>query len=79
MIYGTKRFIRAHQDVTQRYYNYSYDRYVRDAICSSCGTVIGEQECFPDFWEEFRFENEKDKYTHCPYCGHEFKKEKPNG
>ena len=74
MIYGSERFIRAHQDIGNRYYNHSYDRYVRDALCSGCGKVIGEQDKYPDFGTDFRFDNEKDNYTHCPYCGHKFKK-----
>lgn len=72
MIYGSKRFIEAHQNRGNPYYNYSYDRYVRDALCSRCGKIIGEQEMFPAFKGDFRFGNEKDNYTHCPYCGHEF-------
>ena len=70
MIYGSERFIKAHQGIGNRYYNHSYDRYVRDALCSGCGKVIGEQVKYPDFWKDFHFDNEKDNYTHCPYCGH---------
>jgi DNA-directed RNA polymerase subunit RPC12/RpoP len=73
MFYSSKTFIRAHQDITKPYYNHSYDRYVRDAICSSCGKVIGGQVKYTDWKGDFRFDDEKDKYTHCPYCGHKFK------
>ena len=73
MIYGNKRLIYAHQDVSRPYYNHSYDRDVRDALCSECGKVIGEQVKYPDFEKDFSFGDEKDKYTHCPYCGHKFK------
>ena len=74
MIYGSEKFIKAHQDVRNSYYNHSYDRCVRDALCSECGKVIGEQNKYPDFAEEFFFGNEKDNYTHCPFCGHKFKR-----
>lgn len=74
MFYGNKRIIYAHQDRNIPYYNHSYDRDVRDAFCSECKKVIGEQVRYPDFSMEFRFENEKDKYLHCPYCGHKFYK-----
>ena len=72
MFYGKKRLIRAHQNRNTSYYNHSYDREVRDAICSGCGEIIGEQVNYIDFKKGFQFESEKDKYTHCPYCGHEF-------
>jgi hypothetical protein len=75
LLYSSEKFIRAHQDVSKRYYNYSYDRYVRDAICNKCGAVIGEQERFPDFdnHNHFRFaEDEKNKFKFCPYCGEKF-------
>lgn len=75
MVYSSKEFIRAHQDVTKRRYNHSYDRYVREAICSSCGKVIGEQDGYVDWYNgEFRFQDERDNYKFCPYCGHEFRK-----
>lgn len=74
MVYGSESFIKAHQDVRCSYYNHSYDRYVRSALCSGCGKVIGAQVKYPDLEHDFRFGNEKDNYTHCPYCGHEFKK-----
>ena len=49
-----------------------YDGYERDAICSSCGTVIGEQTKYSD-WNNFSFnEREKNDYVYCPYCGHKF-------
>ena len=72
MFYGSEKFIKAHQDVRNSYYNHSYDRKIRDAICSSCGKIIGEQDNYIDFKLGFRFGNEKDDYTHCPYCGHKF-------
>lgn len=72
MVYGNKRLIYAHQNIMIPYYNHSYDRDVRDALCSRCGKVIGEQVRYPDFEKDFRFGDEKDKYTHCPYCGHKF-------
>ena len=74
MLYGNKRFIKAHQDISIPYYNHSYDRYVRDVFCSKCGKEMGEQVVYPDVTKEFRFQNEKDNYVYCPYCGHEFKK-----
>ena len=74
MFYSKPRFIKAHQDVTKQYYNHSYDREVRDVICSNCGNVIGEQVKYV-IWEEFGFvDAEKDNYICCPYCGHKFKK-----
>ena len=72
MIYGTERFIKAHMDRTIPYYNYSYDRYVRDAICFECGRILGEQIKY-EGCESFRFGDEKDSYRNCPYCGHKFK------
>ena len=76
MYYGSERFIKAHQDISNPYYNYSYDRYVRDAFCGACGKLIGEQEGYPDFdnFTRFYFFNEKDNYMHCPYCGNRFEK-----
>lgn len=74
MFYGNKRFIRAHQDRQNPYYNHSYDREVRDALCSGCGKIIGEQVRYPIFHQDFHFEDEKDDYIYCPYCGHKFKK-----
>lgn len=73
MIYSNKRLIYAHQDKKIPYYNHSYDRDVRDALCSACGKAIGEQVRYTDFEQDFHFGDEKDKYTHCPYCGHKFK------
>lgn len=72
MFFSNKRLIYAHQDRNRPYYNHSYDRDVRDALCSECGKVIGEQVRYPHFKESFHFEDEKAKYTHCPYCGHKF-------
>ena len=72
LFYSSERFIRAHQDTSHSYYNYSYDRYVRDAICSKCGKVIGEQvkysgeKIFSFLTYEYR------KYNYCPYCGEPF-------
>lgn len=74
MFYGSVRFIKAHQDTRISYYNHSYDRYVRDALCSECGKIIGEQAKYPDFHKEFYFNDEKNDYEYCPYCGHKFKK-----
>lgn len=74
MFYGNKRFIRAHQDRQIPYYNHSYDREVRDALCYGCGKIIGEQVKYPIFHQDFHFEDEKDDYIYCPYCGHKFKK-----
>ena len=75
MFYSNPYFIKAHQNRSIRYYNNGYDREVRDAICSNCGAVIGEQQKY-EIENQFHFiENEKENYTHCPYCGHEFKTE----
>ena len=74
MFYGSERFIKAHQDRINPYYNHSYDRYVRDAICGACGKLIGEQSKYPDFDKRFHFRNEKDNYMYCPYCGHKFER-----
>ena len=53
----------------------SYDRKEREASCSKCKKVIGEQVRYLGFDEEkFHFGNEKENYTRCPYCGHKFKK-----
>ena len=74
MIYSPPTFIKAHQDMSRHYYNHSYDRYVRHAMCSKCGTPIGEQVRYPDFEKEFKFEEtEKNSYKYCPYCGNKFK------
>lgn len=76
MIFSPEIFIRAHQDISNRYYNYSYNRYVKKAACSRCEEELGELERFPDFLNEFVFvEKEKRRYRFCPYCGHKFKKE----
>ena len=75
MIYSNERFIKAHQDRQSPYYNHSYDRKVRDALCSKCGKIIGEQYNYVDFDKKFEFHEqpEKNDYMHCPYCGHKFK------
>lgn len=67
MFYSSERF---YKDVRNH-----YDRYERDAICSSCGTIIGEQVKY-DMWADsgFIFNDEKDSYSYCPYCGHKFNK-----
>lgn len=70
LIYPSETFIRAHSDKHNPYYNHSYDRYVRDAICSSCHKTIGEQVKYPHFDKEFQFPTtEKNSYKFCPYCG----------
>lgn len=72
LFYSRERFIKAHQDVTNPYYNHSYGRYVRDAICSNCGKVIGEQVKY-DIEKTFSFaERDFRDYKHCPYCGEAF-------
>lgn len=74
LVYSKEKSIKAHEDINRPYYNHSYDRYVRDAICGNCGKVIGEQVKYPDFHKEFRFdeEYEKEEYKFCPYCGEAF-------
>lgn len=70
LIYPSETFIRAHADRSNLYYDHSYDRYVRDAVCSACHRTIGEQVKYPDFEKEFIFESvEKNYYKFCPYCG----------
>lgn len=70
LIYPKETLIKAHADRRISYYNHSYDRYVRDAMCSSCYKIIGEQVKYPDFDKEFKFEpTEKNHYKFCPYCG----------
>jgi DNA-directed RNA polymerase subunit RPC12/RpoP len=72
MYYGRERFIRAHQDIKDPYYNHSYARHVRDVLCGACGKIIGEQVKY-EIEKQFHFENkEKDDYRFCPYCGHRF-------
>ena len=73
MFYSSERFIKAHQN-RDPYYNHSYDRYVRDAICGACGKLIGEQNKYPSFDKKFYFGDEKDEYMFCPYCGNKFKR-----
>lgn len=47
-------------------------KYVRYAYCGECGSIIGEQEKFPNFSETFEFvRQDKKNYTYCPYCGEE--------
>ena len=74
MVYGSEKFICAHEDRSNSYYNHYYDRYVREAICSGCGKVIGEQTRYPGFDKKFSFDGEKRNYLYCPYCGHKFEK-----
>lgn len=74
MIYTKPIHINAHQDRNRYYYNHSYDRETRLAICCSCGEVIGEQNKYI-FDDIFYFcEKEKEKYRFCPYCGERFDK-----
>ena len=75
MYYVEKEFIKAHQNVNIPYYNHSYDREVRDVFCKKCKARIGEQAKY-EIQDEYYFHSEKDHYTHCPYCGHKFKKGK---
>ena len=73
MFYSRVKTIKAHQDRSVPYYNHSYDREVRDALCSNCGVVIGEQVKYPDFDKDFHFDSkEKDSFSFCPHCGHKF-------
>lgn len=72
MVYGSEKFIRAHEDRSNSYYNHYYDRYVRDAICSGCGKLIGEQVKYSG--TEFYFDDLRRDYLYCPYCGHKFEK-----
>lgn len=75
MFYSKPTFIKAHQDIHRPKYNHSYDRYSREVECSKCGKTIGEQDHYTDWTEGvWRFQNEKDNYKFCPYCGHEFTK-----
>lgn len=70
LIYSDKHFIKAHQDIRNPYYNHSYDRYVRDAMCSKCGHKIGEQVTYSKGEEGFAFvEKAAQHYSYCPYCG----------
>jgi len=75
MFYTNILFIKAHEDLGNPYRNHSYDREVRHAYCKKCHTRIGEQVKY-EIQTEFSFGCEKDNYTHCPYCGHKFKKGK---
>lgn len=67
MIYGS-------EIVTHRYYDGSYYKDVREALCSECGELIGEQVRYTHIDADFRFRDEKELYKYCPYCGHKFKK-----
>jgi DNA-directed RNA polymerase subunit RPC12/RpoP len=79
MICSPEIFIRAHQDVNRRYYNHSYDRYVKKVGCVGCGKELGEVERYPTWDRKFSFsESEKNNYEFCPYCGHKFNKEELN-
>jgi DNA-directed RNA polymerase subunit RPC12/RpoP len=70
VVYSKEQFIQAHENISIPYYNHSYDRYVRDAICGSCGHTLGEQNKYPDLFKEFRYDdNSKNEWKHCPYCG----------
>ena len=48
----------------------------RDAICSKCGYVIGQQTNTLPYNPEFKFKDEKDNYTYCPCCNHKLNAEK---
>ena len=70
LIHSTEKLIPAHMNRNIPYYNHSYDRFVRDTMCSACGMNIGEQLRYPDFKEQFHYESsEKNIYKFCPYCG----------
>lgn len=67
--FANEKFIPAHHDITKEYYNHSYDRKVRDAFCSECETVIGEQVKY-EMDEEFSFVDRKyNDFRYCPNCG----------
>ena len=66
MFYSSERFFRDDRN--------HYDRYERDALCSSCGAVIGRQVRYNMKQNPFFDTNEKNNYVHCPYCGHKFNK-----
>ena len=74
MIYGKEEFLRAPQNRTDPYVEHPYDKFVRDAICSKCNNVIGQQYKHPSFknYFDFHYDSEKNKYSYCPYCGHKF-------
>lgn len=77
LIYSSEHFIKAHEDVNIPYKNHSYNRYVRECFCSHCNTVIGEQVKYPDFNQEYHFEDNKLKaWKFCPVCGYELRIEK---
>lgn len=80
LVYSSERFIRAHEDVRDSHKNHSYDRYVKDAICGSCGTLIGEQAKYPTWDKEFSFvEKERNQWICCPFCGQSVRKEALSG
>lgn len=70
LVYSRERFIGAHEDIRVAYKNHSYDRYVRDAICNSCGSVINEQVKYANWTKEFVFADKDVKgWRYCPFCG----------
>lgn len=70
LICAPERLIKAQARSDILYYNHTYNRYVRDTMCSACGSNIGEQVRYPIFKEEFHYEAvEKNSYKFCPYCG----------
>ena len=72
VVYSKETFIKAHENISIPYKNHSYDRYVRDVICCSCGHSIGEQNKYPVWDKEFSFEDkDKANWEYCPYCGNE--------
>ena len=73
LYYGEKEFIKAHQNLANPFYNHSYDREVRYALCQKCKAQIGIQSKYV-MQTEFNFGCDKDNYKYCPYCGHKFKK-----
>lgn len=49
-----------------------FPKYSRYAYCGECGSIIGEQERFPQFDGDYEFViREKKNYSNCPYCGEE--------
>ena len=69
ILYLEEKLIKAHEDINKPYYNHSYDRYVRDVVCSKCGKQIGEQLKYTDE-NEFHFDNDNVAlFAYCPYCG----------
>lgn len=69
LVYSSEKFIQAHEDIRVAYKNHSYDRYVRDAICNSCGSIIGEQVKYTDWKNGFSFVNtDVVGWKYCPFC-----------